>query len=221
MQLEIACFNVQSALTAAVGADRIELCAAMHLGGITPSLDNFLVIRKEISLPIYVMLRPRGGNFTCTVAELEQMKTSLLQFKENGADGFVFGVLNDKKEVDTTACAQLLAMSGETPCTFHRAIDRTENLEKSLQTIIGLGFKTVLSSGGAKNALAGMGVLAKLQEKYGNTIAIMPGGGVRAANIATIRQNLQTKWIHSSGVVTGEKADFNEVCAMKNYLTSS
>ena len=95
--LEIACFDKESAIIAAkAGADRIEFCAGLDVGGITPSLQDFLELKKEIAIPIFVMIRARGGNFCYNNEEFQLMKNQLLEFKKEGADGFVFGILDEK-----------------------------------------------------------------------------------------------------------------------------
>lgn len=222
MQLEIACFNVASALLAAeAGADRIELCAKMKVGGITPTLDDFLSVKEQVAIPIYVMIRPRGGDFVYAEEEFETMQEQLLRFRKVGADGFVFGVLDEKNQVAVSDCKELLALANGVPCTFHRAIDRAENIQKAFEEIIALGFESVLSSGGMNSVRDGLETLVKLQEQYGNDIDLMPGGGVRSANIAEIGKKLQTRWLHSSGIVSGQLADFDEIRAMKSYSTSS
>lgn len=219
MHLEIACFNVESALLAAeAGVDRIELCANIEAGGTTPDLRDFLSVKSQVSIPIYVMIRPRGGKFSYTQEELSTMQEQLFQLKKAGADGFVFGILDKMHQIAINDCERLLALADGIPCTFHRAIDRTQNIEKAFDTLIKLGFQTVLTSGGANSVQEGLSSLTKLQKKYGNFINIMPGGGIRSVNISKITQKLQTKWLHSSGIVGGQVADLNEMKAMRKSV---
>lgn len=222
MQLEVACFHIESGLIAANGgADRIEFCAAMELGGITPSLQDFEQLRSQVAIPIYVMLRPRGGHFQYSKDEIAQMSAALQQFKAAGANGFVFGALNAQRKVDKNACEKLLALAGEMPCTFHRAIDSTVAIPQSVSELIALGFSSVLTTGGAASALKGIKMIELLQKQYGAQICIMPGGGVRTDNVAAICQNLHPKWIHSSCVKEGSIADYQEVRRIASYSISS
>ncbi|CAL3970544.1 unnamed protein product, partial [Diplocarpon coronariae] len=122
--LEIASFNAESALLAqANGANRVELCAEQSLGGVSPSVATLQALRQSVTIPIYVMLRPRGGNFIYTGAELACMRLDLERFKAAGADGFVFGILTEEGKVDTERCRDLVVLAEGMPCTFHRAFD--------------------------------------------------------------------------------------------------
>lgn len=219
MLLEVACFNLQSAQIAAkAGADRIEFCTAMELGGTTPSLDDFKTLKEQIQVPVYIMLRPRGGNFQYTKEELQLMEQSLVAFRKAGADGFVFGILDASGKVDEESCKQLIFLATGLPCTFHRAIDRAADIQVALETIIALGFQTVLSSGGAASALQGIKTLAKWQQNFGTQIDIMPAGGIRAANVTVIQECIQPKWVHSSGILQGEIANLHELRKTKQLL---
>lgn len=219
MLLEVACFNLQSAQIAAkAGADRIEFCTAMELGGTTPSLDDFKTLKEQIQAPVYIMLRPRGGNFQYTKEELQLMEQSLVAFRQAGADGFVFGILDASGKIDKKYCKRLVSLAEGMPCTFHRAIDRAADIHTALETIIALGFQTVLSSGGAASALQGIETLAKWQQNFGTQIDIMPAGGIRAANVAVIQKCVQSKWVHSSGILQGEIANLHELQKTKRLL---
>lgn len=183
--LEIACFEITSAETAMKSmADRIEFCAHFELGGTTPDFYEFLHLKRTYKIPIYVMIRPKGGPFFYSEAEFIQMKSSIISFKVAAADGFVFGILDSHNEIDEAKNAELLELAGEIPCTFHRAFDRTSDLEKSIEILIKLGFKTVLTSGGKSDAIKGKENLKNLIEKYGDQIEILIGGGVRSENIS-------------------------------------
>lgn len=221
MFLEVACFSKESALIAAkAGADRIEFCENMDLGGTTPSIVDFKQVKQNTTIPVYVMIRPRGDNFTYTDEEFRLMQESLVSFKDAGADGFVFGALTKELNVDKTICAKLLSLAGGLPCTFHRAIDKVVSIEKSIEEVIDLGFSTVLSSGGADNVLAGIETLTLLQQKYGERIKLMPGGGVRSNNLSFIKEYLQTEWVHSSGILNGLLPDICEIYKIKKILAS-
>lgn len=199
--LEIACFEFTSAEVALNSvADRIEFCANHDLGGTTPDFYEFLSLKSNFSKPIYVMIRPKGGPFFYSDAEFSEMRYSIAAFAQNGADGFVFGVLDNQNEIDEEKNAELLRLAGGIPCTFHRAFDRTKDLEKSIQTLIKLGFKNVLTSGGKSNAMDGKENLRKLIAGYSDQINILVGGGVRSENIAELKEFTGGKHFHSSAI---------------------
>jgi copper homeostasis protein len=197
--LEIACCNYQSCLNAVEnGADRIELFENLPEGGCTPSYGMLLQCIKNISIPIYVMIRPRGGDFCYSKDEIEIMKSDIKMVKKIGFAGVVFGVLDAKGNINKKVCSSLLKKCGEMPATFHRAFDRTPNLEKSIQTIIDLGFERVLTSGGKPTVSEGINTIATLQSKYGNKIIIMPGSGVNAQNLKEIVEKTKCLEFHAT-----------------------
>jgi copper homeostasis protein len=217
--LEIACFNMESAIIAQhAGANRIEFCAHMNAGGVTPKLEEFILLKSKIHIPIFVMIRPRGGNFIYSNKEFEQMKNDILQFKNAGADGFVFGILTENKEVDFIQNKALVELANPLPCTFHRAFDEINNQMEALDIIIECGFKTILTSGNANNAMDGLASLQAIALKANNKICIMPGGGVRAINIEMLKENIHTNWFHSSAVLQNETANMDEVFMLKSKL---
>ena len=200
--LEIACFEITSAETALQSmADRIEFCENIELGGITPDFYEFLHLKRTYKTPVYVMIRPKGGPFFYSDAEFLEMKNSIISFKEAGADGFVFGVLTPHNEIDEPRNRELLELAGHTPCTFHRAFDRTADLDQSMRTLIKLGFRTVLTSGGKKSAMQGKENLKDLIEKYAHKIEILIGGGVRSENIEELKNFTGGTSFHSSAIL--------------------
>lgn len=200
--LEIACFEITSAETALQSmADRIEFCENIEVGGITPDFYEFLHLKRTYKTPVYVMIRPKGGPFFYSDAEFLEMKNSIISFKEAGADGFVFGVLNPHNEIDEPRNRELLELAGHTPCTFHRAFDRTADLDQSMRTLIKLGFRTVLTSGGKKSAMQGKENLKDLIEKYAHKIEILIGGGVRSENIEELKNFTGGTSFHSSAIL--------------------
>ena len=216
-QLEIACFNLESALTAAKsGADRLELCADCEAGGTTPLVEIIKIARQKISIPIFVMIRPRGGNFNYSTSEFKQMMTEISLFKSLKVDGFVFGILDNQNEIDIIRNTELVNLAAPLPCTFHRAFDRTKDYKKALENVIKCGFKTILTSGLAENAISGLSILNKLVKIAGNRIDIMPGVVVRSSNISEIINKTHSPFYHSSAIVNkGEAADEHEVKALK------
>jgi len=211
-KLEIACFNLESALVAQNGgADRIELCDDFSCGGITPNYGTFEKARILISIDLFVMIRPRDGNFICSNKEFEQVKKDILHFKKMNADGFVFGILNEDGSVSLNQNRELVELASPLPCSFHRAFDVSRDLQKNLADVIACGFKTILTSGQTKSAMEGLVQLKKLVELSQNKIVIMPGGGVRSSNIRFIKENVPTSYYHSSAIVKGDVADLDEV----------
>ena len=217
--LEIACFNIASAIIAQqAGANRIEFCANMNVGGITPKLADFILLKSKIHIPVFVMIRPKGGNFVYSNEEFEQMKNDIIEFKNVGVDGFVFGILTENNEVNIMQNKALLELANPLPCSFHRAFDDIKDQMEALDTIIECGFSTILTSGNANNAMEGLASLKALALKANNKICIMPGGGVRANHIEILKENIYTNWFHSSAILQNETADMDEVFILKSKL---
>jgi copper homeostasis protein len=219
-QLEIACFNLTSAVIAQENdADRIELCDGFDVGGTTPSLETVIKIKEFLSIDVYVMIRPRGGNFVYTDAEFLHMKTKILEFKKLQVNGFVFGILNSDNFINISQNTELVALAKPFPCTFHRAFDEVPDPFLSLEQIITCGFQTILTSGQAQNVVDGVNPLATLVKKANKRIVIMPGGGLRSTNVRFIQQQTKANWFHSSAITTGnEEANAIEIKALKSKL---
>ena len=206
MKLEIACFDAESAgLAAENGADRIELCDNYSLGGVTPPLAVLKDLKSRFDLPVYVMIRPRGGDFVYSNDEFEAMKAALSTYKDNGADGFVFGILNKADKINTAQNRELVKLAGDKPCTFHRAFDRIGDKEDALEKLIEIGFKTVLTSGGEHPAVEGISTLKALHRQAKNRITILVGGGIRSTNVGQFRD---FDFVHSASV-NPNTADLN------------
>jgi copper homeostasis protein len=216
-KLEIACFNLDSAKIAAqAGADRIEFCAEYSLGGITPSRTDFSELRNLYAGPIYVMIRPRGGDFVYTDTELSQMQEDINAFGKLGADGFVFGALTNTNQIDLAANCSLMHATAGFPCTFHRAFDGCINQQEALIQVESLGFNSILSSGGMKTALEGIENLRSAQKN--TTLNIIAGGGIRSSNMVVLAKHFDTEFYHSSGILSGDIADATEITALKKAL---
>lgn len=217
-KIEIACFNAESALIAFKnGADRIELCDGLSEGGTTPAFETVKKLKEKINIPIFVMIRPRGGDFTYSDAEFEQMKEELTQLKTLNVDGFVFGILDENDEVNPLQNKTLIELANPLPCTFHRAFDRAKGLGSSLEKVIECGFKTILTSGQKPNVSEGKDNLKKLIELSNERIEILIGGGLRSTNIQEIRAYTKANYFHSSAITDGGSfADAGEVVALKN-----
>ena len=217
-KIEIACFNPESALIAFEnGADRIELCAGLSEGGTTPDFETTKKLREKINIPMYVMIRPRGGDFTYSETEFEQMKTDLSALKSLNVDGFVFGILDENDKVNVEQNKALVDLASPLPCTFHRAFDRAGNLEDSLEKVIECGFTTILTSGQKPNVSEGKENLQKLVNLSNGRIEILVGGGLRSSNIEGLRDFTKAGYFHSSAITDGGSfANPDEVVALKN-----
>lgn len=219
-QLEIACFNLESALIAqANGADRVELCAGIEVGGTTPNFEIVKQAREKLSIDLYVMIRPRGGNFVYTEEEFQQMQADIAALKQFNVDGFVFGILKEDNTINGEQNKMLVDLAKPFPCTFHRAFDEVINPFQALEQLIDCGFKTILTSGQSQNVMEGINRLTELVTKANNRITIMPGGGLRSTNIETIQQNTKAIYYHSSAITDGsELVSASEVQTLKTKL---
>lgn len=219
-QLEIACFNAASASIAqAGGADRIELCDGIAVGGTTPSISVIEQVRNQLQIDVFVMIRPRGGNFVYSDEEFEQMKNSIREIKGMGVNGFVFGILKEDNSIDTNRNIELVKLAAPLPCTFHRAFDEVQKPMEALEDVIACGFKTLLTSGQKATAVEGIDTLELLVKQAKGRIVIMPGGSVRSSNIVLLKEKLNTAFYHSSAITDGtETSNKEEVMALKNKL---
>ena len=222
-QLEIACFNNNAARIAQQnGADRIELCANMNLGGTTPDLEDIKTLRSEIHILFNVMVRPRGGNFVYTDDEFEQMKTDIKAFKELKVDGFVFGILDGNNQINVAQNKALVALAAPIPCTFHRAFDQIHDQIAAIDTLVACGFKTILTSGTANNVTDGLQSLKILAKHAKNKITLMPGGGLRSSNCKQVKKNTHANYYHSSAITdNSENPNPTEVALLKKNLSLS
>jgi copper homeostasis protein len=197
--LESPVYTLEAAIAAAEnGADRLELCADYGEGGTTPSLGLFKVIKTKVNVPVFVMIRPRGGDFIYSSSELEIMKEDIKSFLAHGADGFVFGILDQEGVVNKNDCSELIRIAADKPCTFHRAFDLVLDKNVALEEIIDLGFKRVLTSGGENSVKEGLPVLMELLHKANERIIVLPGGGLKLADIGILNKEDQLKEIHVS-----------------------
>jgi copper homeostasis protein len=221
-KIEIACFNLESALIAQnAGADRVELCANMLVGGTTPTIEIIQQARKHLTIDLYVMIRPRGGNFVYSEAEFEQIKSEIETIKKLAVNGFVFGILNEDKTINIKQNKDLVELAKPFSSTFHRAFDEVLNVEKALEDVISCGFSTILTSGTFPNVIEGKEVLKQLVNQANNRIKIMPGGGLRSINISALNEMVNANWYHSSAIIDGsEIANPEEIIQLKNELQS-
>ena len=197
--LEIAVFNIQSALLAQqAGADRIELCENPHDGGTTPSYGTLKIAREKISIPVFPIIRARGGDFFYSDDEYETMKHDILLCKSLGFEGVVLGLLNIDGTVDIKRTTHLVSLAYPMEVTFHRAFDRAYEPMQAMEDIIICGCSRILTSGQVPNAYDGKELIRQLREAAADRIIIMPGSGVRSSNIKEMIDYTGVIEIHSS-----------------------
>jgi copper homeostasis protein len=180
------------------GAQRIELCSDLEVGGLTPGVELLEAARARTELPLFVMVRPRPGGFVVTPGELVVMAAEIERMMRVGADGIVLGALLSTGSIDVEATGRLVERARPLPVTFHRAFDACPDPEDALEQLMALGIERVLTSGRASTAEEGIALLARLIERAGERIVVMPGGGVRATNVRRIVEATRAHEIHSS-----------------------
>lgn len=182
--LEICANSVSSAMNAELGgADRVELCDNMHEGGTTPSYGTIKRCKELLSLNVFPIIRPRGGDFIYSDEEFQVMKEDIKMAKQLGCEGVVFGILTQGNCIDLIRNGELVDLARPMQVTFHRAIDCCSDMYEALEQVIHLGFDRVLSSGGKATALLGLRELVRLQEQAAGRIILMPGSGITAENV--------------------------------------
>jgi copper homeostasis protein len=197
--LEVAVFNIESAIQAeAAGANRLELCENPNEGGTTPSYGTLSVVSSIISIPVFPIIRPRGGDFLYTRSEFDVMKNDIRLCKELGFGGVVIGLLLPDGSIDKERTKELVQIAAPLEVTFHRAFDRCNDPIKGLHDIIETGCTRILTSGQVPSAPDALDLLQTLVKEAGDNIIIMPGSGVRGNNIATIKSVTKAKEFHSS-----------------------
>jgi len=196
---ELCAESIQACLAAREGgADRIELCTALSEGGLTPShgLTRAAVLRS--GLPVYVLLRPRSGDFDYTDDEFALMREDLLHARSLGASGFVLGILRTDGTVDSERTRELVELAAPLEITFHRAFDYTNSLEQALEDVIATGCRRVLTSGGEPDVLAGVDKLARLVKLADGRIDIAVGGGLRIKDAKALARATGASHFHGS-----------------------
>jgi len=197
--LEICTNSVESCVEAQRGgAARVELCAGMPEGGTTPSYGTIVAARKNITIDLYVIIRPRGGDFLYSEQEIQIMLDDINAAKQCGANGIVIGCLTTNGEVDIKTCQRLIEAAKPLSITFHRAFDMCQNPEKALEDIISLGCQRLLTSGQCDKAENGISLLQKLVTQARDRIIIMPGSSINPQNIVKIAHETSAKEFHLS-----------------------
>lgn len=195
--VEIVCCSVDDCLEAvAGGANRIELCGAISLGGLTPSIGTLIEAKSRVNVPIVAMVRPRGAGFDYTSSEFETMISDAKLLLEHGADGLVFGVLESDGQIDTPRMKQLVELCDGREKICHRCFDVVPNPIEALETLIDLGFTRLLTSGQRAFATDGAGLIRKLVDQAQGRIEILPAGGLRMHNILEFLQETGCNCVH-------------------------
>lgn len=215
-RLEVIAFNIESCLIAQDnGADRIELCDNSNEGGTTPSYGLIKLARKHLKIPIFPIIRPRGGDFLYSQDEIEIIKADIEKCKEAGCNGVVFGVLHADGKINARTTKELVKLASPMEVTFHRAFDRTKDPYDAMEMIIDCGCKRILTSGLRPNVDHGKEILKSLNDKANNRIIIMPGSGLRSANMENIANFTGCVEFHSSAR-TIKKSEMNFVNEFMN-----
>jgi copper homeostasis protein len=223
MKLEIIGFNIESCIAAQeAGANRIELCAGPGEGGTTPSYAFIKAAREKLQIDLYVMIRPRGGDFLYNDEDFEIMKNDVAICKQLGCDGIVTGILTKDGKVDKKRCKQLIQIAYPLEATFHRAFDRVSDPFEALEDTIELGFERILTSGLKPKAIESTQLLSQLIKQANERIIIMPGSGVTAENMIRIAESTGATEFHSSAAFIKEsemKFKNTEMNESLNYVS--
>lgn len=196
--LEITVESLDSALAAERGgADRIELCADLNHGGLTPSVTAMRKLHEELDIPVFAIIRPRGGNFVYSESEFAVMKREISVARDLGMEGVVLGILRGDSCVDVERTTELVQWARPLEVTFHRAFDSTPDLLLALEDVIATGTARILTAGGVATVPQGAETLRNLVTAAGTRIMILPGGGLDAANIGKAVTETQAEEFHS------------------------
>jgi copper homeostasis protein len=212
--VEAAVDSLDDALSAVDGgADRLELCADLRVGGTTPARELISAVLAAVDVPVLAMIRPRGGSFLYSARELDRMAADVEGALGLGVSGVVFGVLDAEHRVDVDRTRALVALAGGDRVSFHRAIDRTPDIQAAADALVSLGIARVLTSGGAATASEGAETLRSLVERVGDRLVVLAGGGVRAANVRDLVRRTGVREVHARC-----EGDAERIRAMKAAL---
>lgn len=213
--------NYESAVAAITGgASRLELCSSLKDGGLTPT-PGLLKQIKQIcpsNFPVYCMLRCRPGNFVYKDEEINIMVSDAKILKLNGADGFVYGALDENNSIDLRKCREIVKTCYPLPVTFHRAFDLVKNPLIEIEVVIDLGFQRLLTSGTKKTALEGCEVIHQLIKRAHNRVVIIPGCGINKNNIKEIAEETEAREFHGSFSKMTEKQEDDSIIQLGNVL---
>jgi copper homeostasis protein len=195
--LEICCGSLDDALEAgAGGADRVELCSALFLGGLTPSYGALVEAKARLAIPVVFMVRPRGGGFCYTEAEMAAMERDAAMAVSHGADGLVFGMLTGDGRVDVARTRRLRDLAGGRDAVFHRAFDVTPDPFRALEELIDLGITRVLTSGQCDTVWEGLDLIGRLVDRASGRIQVMPGGGIKPYQVEKVIAATACRHVH-------------------------
>ena len=225
--LEVSVETAQAAVAAERGgAQRIELCAQLNVGGLTPSEKLVRLTRESVRVPIFAMIRPRPDDFVYSQEELSQMRRDIVAVQRLGMDGIVLGILTRERHVDINRTRELVIAAQPLPVTFHRAFDDVADVNAALDDVIETGAARILTSGGAASAAAGIENVARLVAAAGQRVVILPGGGINASNALHVARQSGARELHSGlgSVLAYGHEDYvqfeNEVRALAAQLAS-
>lgn len=210
IRIEICTNGYQSVINAQNnGAHCAELCESLEVGGVTPSYGTLKKVASDMKIPVRVLIRPRSGNYIYNDEELEMMCSDIALIKELGYEGVVIGALDEKGNLDVEKIKAMMKAGEGMKFTFHRAIDACNDPLETLATLVDLGFDKVLTSGCKPKAVDGIDMIRQMQEKFGDKIRIMAGGGVNVGNVMKIINETGVTNCHAS--LTVEVEDYNNV----------
>lgn len=216
--LEVAVFSEEAArLAADLQVKRIELCCDYSVGGVSPPLSLIQTVRSFYQGHLHVIVRPRAGNFVYTSGELKEMER-YMHSCHNWVDGFVFGVMTEDGRIDLPYNKRLLTVAEGKPCTFHRAFDALGDKRGGIQVLIALGFSRLLTSGGEGTALEGLKMLSELQSEFGNSITLMPGGGIRSSHAAELLKTGCREFHSAASGTNAGQIDYTELLNLRKIF---
>jgi copper homeostasis protein len=195
--VEVCVDSTESAIAAECGgAKRVELCASLMDGGISPSAGLIATVRQKVSIGLHVMIRPRAGDFYYTSDEFDAMRRDVEMAKELGADGVVFGILEANANIDVQRTRALVDLAKPLPTTYHRAFDMSADLLRSLERVEETGADRILTSGGAPTAIEGTATLRRLVEAAKGRVIVMACGGIEHKNVQVVIEKTSVREIH-------------------------
>jgi copper homeostasis protein len=217
--LEICVFNINTAIAVEkAGADRIELCENYSNGGTTPSYGYLKSVRETINIPVFPMIRPRGGDFFHTTEEIEIIRKDILLCKELGFQGVVFGLLNQDGTIDKDNTARLVEAAYPLSVTFHRAFDRCKSPLEALETIIECGCTRILTSGQTPKVTDGLPLVKSLVDQANGRIIIMPGSGLNSNNVKHIIETTDVTEVHTSArIIVPSASQYQNPAIQENF----
>ena len=205
--VEVAVDSIAGALAAEqAGAHRIELCAALELGGVTPGAGLLAAVKDRVRIPVFVIVRPRCGDFLYDEGEFTAMEHEVVHARELGADGVVIGILRRDGTLDTERMARLVALAKPMAVTCHRAFDMCVDQRAALEQLVALGIERVLTSGGQKTARQGAMQVAALAEQAAGRITVMAGAGVCSDHVAELVKRTRVREVHLSAAALAPSA---------------